>query len=88
MRYGFAPTESIQKRLKQYDFYTPVNIAPTGLPENSFEAHSGATEIRQRYLQGKKYLFCTVSRLAKEKIFPSCFKVLQKQKNSQEIFSM
>ena len=85
----FAPTESIQKRLKQYDFYTPVNIAPTGLPENSFEAHSGATDIRQRYLQGKKYLFCTVSRLAKEKNLSFMLQGIAKaKKQSGDIFNV
>ncbi|WP_195611463.1 MULTISPECIES: glycosyltransferase [Lachnospiraceae] len=85
----FAPTESIYKHLKQYGFYTPVNIAPTGLPENSFEAHPAATKIRQQYLQGKKYLFCTVSRLAKEKNLSFILQGIAKaKKQSGDIFNV
>ena len=63
----FAPTKSIQDYLKPFHIDTPINIAPTGLPHVCFEKHIEATDIREKYLQGKQYLFCTVSRLAKEK---------------------
>lgn len=63
----FAPTESIQNYLKPFHIDTPISIAPTGLPPACFENHIEATAIRKKYLQKKQYLFCTVSRLAKEK---------------------
>ena len=66
----FAPTKSIQDYLKPFHIDTPINIAPTGLPHVCFEKHIEATDIREKYLQGKQYLFCTVSRLAKEKNLP------------------
>lgn len=73
----FAPTESIQNYLKPFHIDTPISIAPTGLPPACFENHIEATAIRKKYLQKKQYLFCTVSRLAKEKksFFPTtrCF---------------
>lgn len=62
-----APTESIQNYLKPFHIDTPISIAPTGLPPACFENHIEATAIRKKYLQKKQYLFCTVSRLAKEK---------------------
>ncbi|MDD3186055.1 MAG: glycosyltransferase, partial [Anaerostipes sp.] len=66
----FAPTKSIQDYLKSFHIDTPISVAPTGLPSACFERHVEATDLRKRYLYGKKYLFCTVSRLAKEKNFP------------------
>ena len=66
----FAPTKSIQDYLEPFHIDTPISIAPTGLPSANFERHAEATDLRKRYLQGKKYLFCTVSRLAKEKNLP------------------
>lgn len=63
----FAPTKSIQDYLKPFRIDTPISIVPTGLPHVCFENHIEATDIREKYLQGKQYLFCTVSRLAKEK---------------------
>lgn len=63
----FAPTKSIQDYLEPFHIDTPISIAPTGLPRVNFEDHIEATDIREKYLQGKQYLICTVSRLAKEK---------------------
>lgn len=69
----FAPTKSIQDYLKPFHIDTPINIAPTGLPHVCFEKHIEATDIREKYLQGKQYLFCTVSRftLRKKSFFPT-----------------
>lgn len=66
----FAPTKSMQDYLKSFHIDTPISIAPTGLPRACFEYQAEAADIRERYLQGKQYLFCTVSRLAKEKNLP------------------
>ena len=62
-----APTESMRNFLRKFDFDTPISVAPTGLPQKNFEIYPCAKTIRHQFLQGKKYLFCTVSRLAKEK---------------------
>jgi 1,2-diacylglycerol 3-alpha-glucosyltransferase len=65
-----APTKSIKDYLNPFHIGTPVSIIPTGLPHVYFEKHIEATAIREKYLRGKQYLFCTVSRLAKEKNLP------------------
>ncbi len=64
----FAPTPSIKEYLEEHGTNTEVEVIPTGLSGKEFEFNKGKVkEIRKKYLTGKKYLFCTVSRLEKEK---------------------
>lgn len=63
-----APTPGIRSYLDEKGLDTPVNVMPTGIPMDSFSPDEReAAEIRARYLTEADYLFCTVSRLAKEK---------------------
>lgn len=63
-----APTPGIRAYLLQKKLQTPVSVLPTGIPEESFcPEKTKAMQIRQQYLGDADYLFCTVSRLAKEK---------------------
>lgn len=64
----FAPTKEIKNYLEGININTNINVMPTGLEENHFVGdESVCREIRNRYIDDKKYLFCTVSRLTKEK---------------------
>lgn len=63
-----APTPGIRTYLYEKAIETPVEVMPTGIPRESFcPDQRRAEEIRGRYLGDADYLFCTVSRLAKEK---------------------
>lgn len=63
-----APTPGIRDYLHGKEVDAPVGIMPTGIPEESFHPDEArAKELRERYLGTADYLFCTVSRLAKEK---------------------
>lgn len=63
-----APTPGIRTYLYEKAIETPVEVMPTGIPMESFCPDKRKTEeIRGRYLGEADYLFCTVSRLAKEK---------------------
>lgn len=64
----FAPTPMMQDYLEEIGIEAPVRVVPTGLQEDSFYPDRRRVfEIRQRLAGDKKYLFCTVARLAKEK---------------------
>lgn len=64
----FAPSESMKEIIVGHGVKRPVCVMPTGLPEHFFNTDQGEAErIRQKHLAGKKYLFCTVTRLAEEK---------------------
>lgn len=64
----FAPTETIAQYLDEQCISVPVQVMPTGLPIQAFSQDQNTAQcLRNRFLSGKKYLLCTVSRLAKEK---------------------
>lgn len=61
-----APTPGIQNYLQKKDLGVPVQVMPTGIPDECFEPDiNRVVELRKKY--AADYLFCTVSRLAKEK---------------------
>lgn len=63
-----APTLLMKDYLEQIQVGTEVKVLPTGLPESSFYYDKEkATRLREQLAGDKKYLFCTVARLAKEK---------------------
>lgn len=64
----FAPTKLMKDMLLKQGVDTKITILPTGLRDSAFVKHeSRAAKIRDRYLGGRKYLFCTIARLEKEK---------------------
>ncbi|MGL5152505.1 MAG: glycosyltransferase [Clostridium sp.] len=64
----FAPTKMIKENLKSHGVRRHIDILPTGLNESYFiENKEESKKIRDKHLNGKQYLFCTVSRLTKEK---------------------
>ncbi len=65
---AIAPTPMMKEYLEQIQPETPVKVVPTGLPGDSFfPDRQKAMDIRKAFVGDKKYLFCTVARLAKEK---------------------
>lgn len=63
-----APTKGMKQYLETIGVHTPVNILPTGLCEDSYRIEEEKVKaLRRRLLGDKKHLYCTVSRLAKEK---------------------
>lgn len=63
-----APTPAIRDYLEGIQIGAPVEVLPTGLSEDSFRPEENrAAYLRERFCEGRNYLFCTVARLAKEK---------------------
>ncbi len=63
-----APTPLMKNYLEEIRLKSAIRVLPTGLPGDSFfPDEEKAGEIRRKLAGGKKYLFCTVARLAKEK---------------------
>lgn len=63
-----VPSPGIKEILGQQAEDTPVVILPTGIPDLFFAGpDQEVREIRQRWAPGGRHLFCTVSRLGKEK---------------------
>lgn len=64
----FAPSFSMKNYLKKHGTITDVKVIPTGLQNDDFKYNSEKVKyIKAKYLDGKDYMFCTVSRLEKEK---------------------
>ena len=77
----FAPTQMMKELLEAMEGKTSIRILPTGLSSKFFvNNHKKATEIRGRYSGNSKYLFCTVSRLSKEKNIQFILEGLQELK--------
>lgn len=82
-RLVFAPTPLVRDYLEGIQRCVPVSVLPTGLPKESFAPdEKEAMRIRQKLLAGrqetgKRYLFCTVTRLAKEKNLEFLLRSLQ-----------
>jgi len=80
----FAPTPLMQEYLEKTGETCHCAVLPTGLPEESFAAdRSEAEKLREELLGGKKYLFCTIARLAKEKNLDFLFRTLAMRKQEQ-----
>lgn len=63
-----APTPLMKKYLEEISVKSPISVLPTGLPKDGFlPDEEKAEEIRRKTLQGRKYLFVCVARLAREK---------------------
>lgn len=78
-----APTPLIKDYLEEIQQEVPVQVLPTGVPEDSFNPDEiQAAKIRQTLLEDKKYLFCTVARLAKEKNLEFLLDSLKRRKDA------
>lgn len=63
-----APTPGMKEYLEAIKVETPISILPTGIGEEGFLPEEEEVRSLRKELAGdKKYLFCTVARLAKEK---------------------
>lgn len=63
-----APTPLMKDYLEQIQLKSDIKVLPTGLTQDSFfPDKERAEKIRSELAGEKKYLFCTVARLAKEK---------------------
>lgn len=83
----FVPTPLMEDYLYQIGCETPVRVLPTGIADDSFHADVDEVLALRRRLLGesdsnKKYLFCTVARLAKEKNLAFLFRVLADRKKA------
>lgn len=77
----FAPTPLMQSYLQEIGSKAQSEVLPTGLEEDSFIIEEEkAKELREKLLGDKKYLFCSIARLAKEKNIDFIFRVLAKRK--------
>lgn len=63
-----APTQTIKQDLERTGIKTKISVIPTGISPVFFEeVGEDAREIRSEYKGDKKFLFCSVSRISKEK---------------------
>lgn len=77
----FVPTPSMQAYLEETGNCTETAVLPTGLNKESFAADEEEAAYLREVLRGeKKYLFCTVGRLAKEKNLEFLFRALAVRK--------
>ncbi|MGN1180527.1 MAG: glycosyltransferase [Suilimivivens sp.] len=88
-----APTPLMKSYLEEIPVKPPVSVLPTGLPADSFlPDEEKKTQIREKFLQGRKYLFVSVARLAKEKniefLLRSMKLVKEKQGNDFKLLLM
>lgn len=86
----FAPTPLMQDYLYRIGCEAPVRVLPTGICDDSFHVDADKAQVLRRNLLGdgicnKKYLFCTVARLAKEKNLEFLFRVLAVRKKSNGV---
>lgn len=78
----FAPTELMKEYLEEVGVESKMEIIPTGITNNYFnQCNEKANLIREKYIEDKEYLFCTVSRLAKEKNIEFILKGLENLKS-------
>lgn len=63
-----APTAGMKRYLESRQINPPVNVLPTGIPIEGFTPSKELVQsITEQYGKDVDYLFCTVSRMAKEK---------------------
>lgn len=78
----FAPTMSMKQYLEENGTETNIEVIPTGLVEEDFTYDKEVVnKIRDKYLVGKKYLLCTISRIEKEKNLHFLLEGLARLKN-------
>ncbi len=76
-----APTPSMQDYLEEIGTRGKIAVLPTGIGQESFETDEEETAaLRSELLGDKKYLFCCVARLAKEKNIDFLLRALARRK--------
>ncbi len=64
----FAPTPNIRTYLQEIGIQAPIEVLPTGLSaENFCPDPTKAASLREKFCEGRPWLFGTAARLAKEK---------------------
>lgn len=80
-----APTYLMKEHLIHQGSHTEIKLLPTGLKETSFKANiEEATKIRQKYIGDNQFLFCTVSRLEREKNLSFLIKGMKELRNQYQ----
>lgn len=82
-----APTPLMKDYLEEIGCPAKVEVLPTGLMEGSYMPDEAkAKKLREELLgdSGKKYVFCTIARLAKEKNLDFLFRVLAARKERKQ----
>ena len=78
-----APTPLMKDYLEDISLKSVIRVLPTGLNRESFfPDEEKAGQLRKELLGDKKYLFCTVARLAKEKNLEFLFRSMKLRKES------
>lgn len=78
-----SPTELMKNYLENIGVSSAIEVMPTGLEKRYFQGNDFVSDnIRKTYKGEKKYLFCTVSRLTKEKNIEFIFQGLKILKES------
>ena len=78
-----APTPLMKEHLEGLRLSSQVAVLPTGLKGDSFHPEEEKSmSIRKALLGGRKYLFCTVARLAKEKNLEFLLRSLKMRKDA------
>lgn len=81
----FAPSESMRGFLKSNSTRPEVKVLPTGLEQTDFQADEVlAAGIRAIHAPNGERLFCTVSRLEKEKNIPFLLRAFSKYKQMDQ----
>lgn len=80
----FAPTPTMRDYLTQIGSGVSPAVLPTGIGRESFETDGDEVwRLRKELIGDKKYLFCTVARLAKEKNIDFLLRALAMRKERQ-----
>ena len=74
----FSPTGSIKSQLQERGITSHIRVLPTGLKESVYVRDQDASgRIRARYKGSLPFLFCSVSRLSKEKNLDFLFRCIR-----------
>ena len=86
----FAPTETMREYLQEIGVTSKITVMPTGIPNYFFhDKSSKSQQIRTEYIKDKKFLFCSVSRISKEKNIEFLIRGLYELKQQKgDCFSM
>lgn len=81
----FAPTLLMKEHLIYQGSNTEIKLLPTGLKETSFKPNmKEVKKIRDKYIGDNQFLFCTVSRLEREKNLSFLIKGMKELKNQYQ----
>lgn len=84
-----TPTPLMKDYLEQIGVKEQIQVLPTGISDDNFQVDKERSAMLRRQFLGdenaqeRKYLFCTVARLAKEKNLKFLFHVLSRRKKAK-----